>query len=143
MNFSIWLRMNVIFTIESGNIYHNLIRDVIIVILLVSFIPFFIVVSKKLFEFSIEPGKSFVTLGESSVKSLKLINQKLKFCFILEKDLLVTRASKQLKVRIWLVNNSRCAMPWKWLWWWLLHSDGFGDVDDLWMMTALLKKWNF
>lgn len=81
MNFSIWLRMNVIFTIESGNIYHNLIRDVIIVILLVSFIPFFIVVSKKLFEFSIEPGKSFVTLGESSVKSLKLINQKLKFCF--------------------------------------------------------------
>lgn len=43
----IWFRLDVAYTIKKGNIYLGLMGDVIIVILLASFIPSFAVVLKS------------------------------------------------------------------------------------------------
>lgn len=57
MNFSVRFRLDVAYTIKIGNIYFDLMGDVIIDIILASFIPFVIV---------LQLCKSFVDPGESS-----------------------------------------------------------------------------
>lgn len=136
MNSNIQFRLDNAYTINHENIYNDHMCDIIIVILLDSLIPSLTVVSKTVVRVFCRTWQVFHCSWQAIYWIFKLINQKSlnKIWFYFYPWGGFTWIREQLKMY-----NSR-----KWIWWWLLHSIGFGnDNDDMRMIVTLLERWAF
>lgn len=113
-NINIWLftiRLDLIYTINNGNIYRDVTCDVIIASILSSHL-IIVPKSKDNFKSSVKPGKLLV-------KSLNPSSKSWSFVSLLEEDSLVIRTQKLFKVRdalkmVLIMASSQWWIRWYW-----------------------------